>query len=494
MARGLRWIALLGLAALPAALADVTCVDNASNQATYTSSNGDEFTIMCGVDYAGGDISATITDTFAECIDACSTTTGCIDVSYAAPSCYMKNALNELIEGRSWVWTAKQVLATPPLTCVDNASDQATYTSSNGDSFTIMCGVDYAGGDLSATTTDTFAKCIEACSTTSGCIDVSYAAPSCYMKNVVNELVEGRSWVWTAKQVVAAPPLSCENHASDGLTYHGFTITCGKDYAGGDLMGISTASFEACIEACDANTACVNVAYVYGACYLKGVQMPAVDSTAVWGAVRNAPSAPTGCEITSVIYGVKDVTSYAVTNWQAGDNIEIDTDAIVGNAYPPSADPLYGTPKSIFVLYACGGETRSWVGSESTGSFTLSPGDISLQPSSSMVVPDWLAPNGETWITIVEVAYGLAQNRDTGVWDTIYNSAWNSEELPIVNDLFGDSWYGITKSAVIWYRDNRGGPNGPLRFASGIERSYVALVSPNGGYRKRQLVGRHFRR
>jgi hypothetical protein len=398
MARGLRWIALLGLAALPAALADVTCVDNASDQTTYTSANGDEFTIMCGVDYVGGDLSTTTTDTFAQCIEACSTTSGCIDVSYAAPSCYMKSALNDPVDGRSWVWTAKQVLATPPLSCVDNASD--------------------------------------------------------------------------------------------GLTYHGFTITCSKDYAGGDLMGISTASFEDCIQACEANTECVNVAYVYGACYLKSVQMPAVDNTAVWGAIR---SAPTGCEITSVVYGVNDVTSYATTNWQSGDNIEIDTDAIIGNAYPASEDPLDGSAKSIFVLYTCAGETRSWVGADGTGSYTLTPGDISTQPSSTLVVPGWVAPNGNTWITIVEVAYGLAQSRDQDVWDTIYNDAWNSEGITLQNELFTDSWYLTVKSGVIWYKDNTSGPNGPLRFASGVEGSTVTLPGPSSASTKRRLVGRHFR-
>ncbi len=380
------------------------------------------------------------------------------------------------------------------VTCVDNASDQAAYTAANGDEFTIMCGVDYAGGDLAATNTDTFAECIEACSTTTGCIDVSYAAPSCYMKKAVNDLIEDRAWVWTAKQVLATPPLSCNNNLSDGLTYHGFTITCSKDYAGGDLMGISTASFEECIDACDANAECVNVAYVYGACYLKSVQMPAVDSTAVWGAVRNAPSTPTGCEITSAIYGVNDVTSYAITNWQAGDNIEIDTDAIIGNAYSPSQDPLYGSSKSIFVLYACGSETRSWVGADGTGSYTLSPGDISAQPSSSAVVPGWLAPNGNTWITVVEVAYGLEQSRDPVAWDTIYDNAWNNEGISIVNELFGDSWYGVVKTGVIWYRDNTAGANGPLRFVAGVENSAVTLPGPNSGLGKRRLVGRHFRR
>ncbi len=91
--------------------------------------------------------------------------------------------------------------------------------------------------------------------------------------------------------------LSCDDNASDGKIYKAsidnFEITCGKDYAGGDLLGLGTATFEECIEACDSHTLCVNVAYIHGGCYLKQQQNPAVDSAAVWGAVRKPATTPT---------------------------------------------------------------------------------------------------------------------------------------------------------------------------------------------------------
>ena len=187
-------------------------------------------------------------------------------------------------------------LADPEVTCVDKASDKTTYTTANGAVFQILCGYDYAGGDLAATNTDTFEACINACDTTAGCIDVSYVGQSCYMKNQLRDAITDRDWIWTAKLVPAHPPPSCDNNASDGQIYQAassnFAITCGKDYAGGDLAGLSTATFEACIQACDANPECLNVAYVYGACYLKKQQNPAVDSAAVWGAVRIVASTP----------------------------------------------------------------------------------------------------------------------------------------------------------------------------------------------------------
>lgn len=314
MARGLYRLALLGLASLPASLAgagpaDVTCAGKASDQATYTGASGAVYQIMCGIDYSGSDLSATSTPTFTGCIDACDAAPGCIDVSYAGESCYLKNRIDQPLE-RDWVWTAKQVTAAQSagastrLTCVDKKSDKTTYTSSTGATFEILCGVDYAGGDVGATSTATFEACIDACAATAGCIDVSYAGEACYMKNKL-EAAQNRDWVWTAKLVesgsgetgsqVSSTKLSCDGNTSDGKIYKAtndnFEITCGKDYAGGDLLGLGTSTFEECIQACDAHAECVNVAYVSGGCYLKKDQKPAVDSAAVWGAVRKPATA-----------------------------------------------------------------------------------------------------------------------------------------------------------------------------------------------------------
>ncbi|GAB1319992.1 hypothetical protein MFIFM68171_10202 [Madurella fahalii] len=279
MGRPLRRLAILSLASLPSSLAvavgpEVTCVGKAHDQATYTGPSGAVYQIECGVDYAGGDIGATQSTTFA----------GCIDAETGSGGDGGDN--NE-----------------PQLTCVGGASDQSTYTSVSGTVFQILCGIDYAGGDIAGTDKTTFAECIDACATTPGCVDVSYAGTACYMKNKLGEAAE-RDWVWTAKVVEPGtgganedPSLSCEDNKSDGeifeATVDSFEVTCGKDYAGGDLLGLSTASFEECIEACDARSDCLNVAYVNGGCYLKGEQKAAVDNAAVWGAVRKPKTTPT---------------------------------------------------------------------------------------------------------------------------------------------------------------------------------------------------------
>ncbi|KAL2136946.1 hypothetical protein VTI74DRAFT_11128 [Chaetomium olivicolor] len=150
MARYLRPLVLLGLAGLTAAgPADPTCAGEASHGDVYTAATGGQFDIVCGTDYAGGDIAATNTATFAACIDACDANPKCIDVSYAGESCYMKDSLGTAYTDRAWVWTAKKKSPS----CDGGASDKTTFTSTGGKTFQILCGVDYGGGDMGATNT-----------------------------------------------------------------------------------------------------------------------------------------------------------------------------------------------------------------------------------------------------------------------------------------------------------------------------------------------------
>lgn len=141
---------------------------------TYTSADG-IYDILCGVDYEDGNIETTTADTFEECIADCDAVSTCIDVSYVGTSCYLKSALNTLIES-SGVWTAtnrvRSEAAAARLSCTNDKSEGVTYQATNG-KYTIVCGQEHAGGDIASTTSDTFEDCIEACDTYSGCVDVS---------------------------------------------------------------------------------------------------------------------------------------------------------------------------------------------------------------------------------------------------------------------------------------------------------------------------------
>ncbi|KAL2129238.1 hypothetical protein VTI74DRAFT_8021 [Chaetomium olivicolor] len=143
MARGLRQLALLGLAGLPGSLAaagpaDVSCVGLTGEQGTYTNASGAVYQVVCGRDYSGSDVAPAVqTSTFAGCIDACDSAPGCADVSYVGESCYLKKKSDDFVQ-RDW-----------KLTCVDKKSDKTTYTTSAGAVFGVECGIDYAGGDIS---------------------------------------------------------------------------------------------------------------------------------------------------------------------------------------------------------------------------------------------------------------------------------------------------------------------------------------------------------
>jgi hypothetical protein len=148
------------------------------------------------------------------------------------------------------------------LTCVGkNPGSTFTYTTSAG-KYDVLCGLDYLNANLRSLQTKTFADCLETCDKEAACVTVAYANDVCYLKNQVSATVSNAN-VWAAKKQSAKESLTCVNgkdnskvhQASKGL----YNIVCGKEYAGGDLASTSTASFEACIEACAGTDKCIDV-------------------------------------------------------------------------------------------------------------------------------------------------------------------------------------------------------------------------------------------
>ncbi|KAI1325172.1 hypothetical protein F5Y16DRAFT_423236 [Xylariaceae sp. FL0255] len=186
--------------------APLMCPDD--DGSTYHSgsktSAADSFVVQCGHDYVGGDIGALSAITFEGCLDACDSNSECVTVAFVDGSCYMKNIMGDYNEDDS-VWGASKVSAveTTPYSgpsCDDNKDDQTTFVSNAHNQYEILCATDYAGGDLSALNTDNFEDCINACDNTDGCIDVSYVAPSCYMKSTLGT-PSYPGYVWTAKLI-----------------------------------------------------------------------------------------------------------------------------------------------------------------------------------------------------------------------------------------------------------------------------------------------------
>ncbi|KAK3676513.1 hypothetical protein LTR78_003789 [Recurvomyces mirabilis] len=97
------WGAVLASAEKGAAASTLSCP--ASNGASYTASSGAQFTVQCGVDYYGGDMGSAYVDTFAECLEVCDSTQGCLDVALHGHYCYLKNSVTSP-QQNSDVWGA----------------------------------------------------------------------------------------------------------------------------------------------------------------------------------------------------------------------------------------------------------------------------------------------------------------------------------------------------------------------------------------------------
>ncbi|RMZ11552.1 hypothetical protein D0864_00969 [Hortaea werneckii] len=71
----------------------------ANNGFIYTTENGQEFVIECFIDHPGGNLdmfemTGAGNTWFAQCIEACATYPGCLDVSLSGAACYLKSTLN----------------------------------------------------------------------------------------------------------------------------------------------------------------------------------------------------------------------------------------------------------------------------------------------------------------------------------------------------------------------------------------------------------------
>jgi len=137
----------------------------------FTFTSGSVYDITCGSDYLGGDLRSFQTAVFQDCIAACDSDSSCGSLSFTNGICYLKSSAPTAV-ANSNVWAAKKQNAKGALTCVDKADHGKTYQASKGQ-FKIICGQEYGGGDLTSASTSSFEACIEACATTTLCIDVS---------------------------------------------------------------------------------------------------------------------------------------------------------------------------------------------------------------------------------------------------------------------------------------------------------------------------------
>lgn len=171
----------------------VTCVNNSSNGAVCTAANSVQFTVACATDYYGGGLFNTAANTLQQCIETCSTTSGCVAVDSVGTTCYVKGSLqagvsNSNAAGAKLVgYTIRSSTTTTAVSTTTTTS--AGSTCNNGsvyEGFKIACGTDYAGGDLINLQTASIQACIDACASTPGCVTLSYLGHTCYLKSTLN--------------------------------------------------------------------------------------------------------------------------------------------------------------------------------------------------------------------------------------------------------------------------------------------------------------------
>ena len=152
-------------------------------------------------------------------------------------------------------------------TCLNKEDDGKAFVADNVH-WKIECDTDYWGGDIAASTLDTFEKCIKACDALTGCVSVQYVGDQCYQKGSIAAESTPQQNCWTARlfkegeEILEVPTYSCVDNKDNGKVYTTskgpFEIVCGKDFGGNDISAVNVESFELCMDACAATTGCVN--------------------------------------------------------------------------------------------------------------------------------------------------------------------------------------------------------------------------------------------
>ncbi|EKG18629.1 Apple [Macrophomina phaseolina MS6] len=265
----------------------------------------------------------------------------------------------------------------------------------------------------------------------------------------------------TSSEPTATPPpiedLSLKCPAADGTTYtdansNTYAVKCHSDAPNNDISTSVQSTFDDCINWCGTISGCVGVAYAPARrdanCWAKGAwanqRTDAGYQYETHTAQMNSPFI-----ILSVVYADRDVTGWAASNIVRGNRLIIDTN----NVWRWAGDPWGGNPKSIFMLYMYGAETRTFVSWDGQGTFVINPGPVSSAPNSE-IVPSY----GQMWgvynLQVVGVAYGRNAITRFDVWANIYNSARFRGRWAFTNGNFAwDTWGGVVKSGVIWYKD-----------------------------------------
>ncbi|KAH6633380.1 hypothetical protein C7974DRAFT_170427 [Boeremia exigua] len=260
---------------------------------------------------------------------------------------------------------------------------------------------------------------------------------------------------------LSCPSADGKKFTDNGSSHKEYTIVCNKDAAGADLTWGYRDSFESCMNWCGTSTQCVGIVYAPKrtdgvTCWLKnGYPTMYNNPSPLTDPIHSAMTVQPVLSIISMFYADRDITSYARQNVARGTQLVIDTNNIVGWA---NGDPWPGNQKSISMLFSYGTELRTFVVQGGVGTIVLNPGPASSQPY-VQVVPGYESMSGVSNINIVAVVYGRNQITSRSVYQNMYNSIRNAGgRWQYTNENFqADTWVGIGKTGVIWYKNTDNG-------------------------------------
>ncbi|MCJ1257133.1 hypothetical protein MMC24_004958 [Lignoscripta atroalba] len=297
----------------------------ASIASVYQTSDGNVFVLFCATDFKYYDLPAVTTSSFSGCIAACAAYVPsasvfdglpCVAVTWIGPNpnganCYLKYAIQTVEYGNANCDSAKLVsYNVPPGISVSVLS--STATSSIGPSATTI-------SSYLATSTGTI-------STTSSAVSGS-----------------------TSLSASPCPQANGTVYAAD-ITGTQYNILCEADYQYYDLTSVSTASFSACIQACDYYTpdpavfggdSCIAVTWVGenpngNNCYLKYTIANLVYGRSRYCSAKRVDYTPSGPVVISV---VSDPTISSTSFTTSSSTTSLSSTTLLSTTSVPSASP-----------------------------------------------------------------------------------------------------------------------------------------------------------
>ncbi|KAM0719128.1 hypothetical protein Q7P37_005033 [Cladosporium fusiforme] len=273
------------------------------------------------------------------------------------------------------------------------------YRGGSGSAYQLSCGTDHYGGDHDNEGSASFLGCVDVCDKKPDCIGYAYTPGICYLKSYLKDAqvnpavdfainLEGNATakppVTTSSSTTTSPtgtptpqPGSCGYLAANGTsTYYNtdgtrYTIECGTDHNGGDLISLSGKNFADCSVFCDKTDLCIAFAWVGGngpgTCYLK--------------------SKITTSEVNvDVDYAYRDASTYLPSS-SAGKPWS--TSSTVSVPVKPSSSSTGTLPPPTWTGRPTWTESRPW---SSTSSSVSSP----VKPSSSSTSSTWTRPTSKS--------------------------------------------------------------------------------------------------